>query len=429
MVRLAWPIAVSMLSYGVMTLVDTLFVGRLGASALAGVGLGGVFAFTVLCFGFGMLRGVKVLTSQAVGAGRSSTRAWLTGGVLLAVGLGFGAILVGQLVALFLPWMAGSVEAAENADTYLTVRLVAAPIATTFVAVREYRYGLGDTRAPMVAALLANLVNIALDAVFILGMELGVAGAAWSSVVAHAVELAVLVWLRRSSLRPARVSVAQLRELVRTGLPTGLQFWMEVGSFALLTTIIASFGDVELAAHQIALRVVNIVFLPCVAFGEAGSVMAGQAVGAGEMGLVKRVARYAMAGAGLYTAASTLVLLIGAPLIATAFTDEPLVVAATVQLLFAAALFQVADGGAVVARGVLRGTGDVRYPAVIGVATAWVATPPLAWLLGHQAGLGALGGWIGLSIEITAAAALFWWRLERDGWKPHAERTRLVAAA
>ena len=62
-----------MLSYSIMTLVDTLFVGRLGASALAGVGLGGVAAFTVLCFGFGLLRGVKILVSQAVGAGRTTS--------------------------------------------------------------------------------------------------------------------------------------------------------------------------------------------------------------------------------------------------------------------------------------------------------------------------------------------------------------------
>ena len=70
LVRLAWPIAVSMLSYSVMTLVSTLFVGRLGANALAGVGLGGVAAFGLIVFGFGLLRSVKVVVSQATGAGR-----------------------------------------------------------------------------------------------------------------------------------------------------------------------------------------------------------------------------------------------------------------------------------------------------------------------------------------------------------------------
>jgi multidrug resistance protein, MATE family len=81
-----------------------------------------------------------------------------------------------------------------------------------------------------------------------------------------------------------------------------------------------------------------------------------------------------------------------------------------------------------VARGILRGAGDVRYPAIMGVALAWALTPPLTWLLGYQAGLGALGGWIGLCAEFCAGAALFWWRLGRGGWRGAAERTRLELA-
>src|SRR6185436_7449300 len=70
LVLLAWPIAVSTISYSVMTLVDTLLVGRLGAAQLAGVGLGGTAAFVLLCFSFGLLRGAKTLVAQSVGAGR-----------------------------------------------------------------------------------------------------------------------------------------------------------------------------------------------------------------------------------------------------------------------------------------------------------------------------------------------------------------------
>src|SRR5438874_6563594 len=71
LLRLAWPIAVSTLSYSIMTLVDTLLVGHLGPAPLAGVGLGGTAAFALLCFSFGLLRGGKTLVSQAVGAGHA----------------------------------------------------------------------------------------------------------------------------------------------------------------------------------------------------------------------------------------------------------------------------------------------------------------------------------------------------------------------
>lgn len=430
LVRLAWPIAVSTLSYSVMTLVDTLFVGRLGASALAGVGLGGVAAFTVLCFGFGVLRGVKVLVSQAVGAGRPHrAKTWLSGGLLLAVALGVVMIGAGEIVAAHLHRLADSAASGANAASYLSVRMLGAPVVLVYVALREHRYGLGDTRAPMMASIAGNVLNIGLDYLFIVHLGHGVAGAAWATLCGHVLEVGVLAWLGRGGLSLARVSWVELRELWRVGFPTGMQFWLEVGSFALLTTIIASLGDRELAAHQIALQVMHFSFLPTMALAEAASVLAGQAVGAGEVRLVKRVARYGLLAAVIYMTFCTAVLVLGGRLIASAFTTDAALRSTAVGLLWVAALFQIADGAAAVARGVLRGTGDVRFPAMVGIAVAWVCTPPMAWLLGRELGLGALGGWIGLSIEITAAAAIFWWRLERLGWLGHARRSRAAQLA
>ncbi|MCB9594358.1 MAG: MATE family efflux transporter [Sandaracinaceae bacterium] len=430
LVRLAWPIAVSTLSYSVMTLVDTLFVGRLGASALAGVGLGGVAAFTVLCFGFGLLRGVKILVSQAVGAGRAGmAKTWLSAGLILAAILSVVMIGAGELLVRFLHQVAESRATGDAAEAYLTVRLLGTPVLLGFVTLREHSYGLGDSRGPMAATVAANVVNVALDTVFILGLGWGVEGAAWSSVVGQTVELLVLAWLARGRLQLGVVRWAHLRELWSVGVPTGFQFWMEVGSFALLTVIISRIGEVDLAAHQVALQVMHFSFLPTVALSEAASIMAGQAVGAGRVRLVKRVARLALVGAVAYTGLCTLVLVFGAELLARAFTSDGALVATIVTLLHVGAFFQVADGAAIVGRGVLRGTGDVRFPAVVGITTAWVCTPPLAWWLGHELGLGAQGGWIGLSLEITTAAVIFWWRLERAGWLRSAKTMRAQALA
>src|SRR5262249_53064340 len=89
-----------------------------------------------------------------------------------------------------------------------------------------------------------------------------------------------------------------------------------------------------------------------------------------------------------------------------------------------AAAFQLFDGANVVARSVLRGTGDVRYPATISVVIAWITTPPLTALLGIRLGLGALGGWLGLCLEIIVGASLLWWRLERQHCQAAAQRSR-----
>ena len=77
---------------------------------------------------------------------------------------------------------------------------------------------------------------------------------------------------------------------------------------------------------------------------------------------------------------------------------------------------------------VLRGASDVRFAAVVGIVTSWVTIPPLAWLLGVHCGLGAVGGWIGLAIEIVVGAALFWLRIVRGGWRPSAAAARRAMA-
>ena len=98
--RLAWPIAVSMLSYSLMTLVDTLFVARLGPAPLAGVGLGGTLVFALLCFPMGLLRGGKVLVSQSAGAGeQDQAGAYLGAGLLLGLSLGLLGLLLGAHIA------------------------------------------------------------------------------------------------------------------------------------------------------------------------------------------------------------------------------------------------------------------------------------------------------------------------------------------
>lgn len=426
LLRLAWPIAVSMLSYSVMTLVDILFVGRLGTGALAGVGLGGTVAFTVLCFSIGLLRSVKVLVSQAVGAGkREHCHAYLGAGLMSAAVLGLCTLLVGQAVATVLPGIAASPEAGASAHSYFAIRILGAPLALIYVALREARYGVGDSRTPMRASLAGNATNIGLDYLFILVLDYGVAGAAWASVIGQGVEALLLCRAQRPEGFGLRVvATRHVLAVLRVGLPTGLQFVLEVGSFALLAALLSALSELEMAAHQIGLQVVHFSFLPAFALSEAASVQTGQAVGAGRDELVKAIGRRSLAVASTYMGLCALGMVFGGELIAHGFSHEPMLVRRTVELLWVAAAFQLFDGANMVARGVLRGTGDVRYPALIGIVTAWLFTPPLTWLLGYHIGLGALGGWLGLCAEICVGAGLLWWRLECGGWRGAAARSR-----
>jgi len=426
LLRLSWPIAVSMLSYAFMTLVDTFFVGRLGSAALAGVGLGGIAAFTLLCGSFGLLRGVKVLVSQAVGAGRGrEAEAYLGAGTGLAVGIGLLTVGLGQALAALLPWIAASAASGHIAQAYLRIRVAGAPMVLVYVALREYRYGVGDGRSPMVANVLANVINVALDYFFVIHLEWGVEGAAWATVIGHGAEAIYLLAASRISREAWRASTLKhVRDVLRVGVPTGLQFMLEVGAFSLLTALLAALSETAVAAHPVALSVLHFAFLPTASVAEAASVLAGQAVGARREDLVPRIARLSLAVAMVYAIFCTLVLGGFAGPIASAFTDERVLWRATVHLLWVAAVFQIFDAASVISRGVLRGTGDVRVPALIGVACAWLFTPPLTWLLGYHLGLGALGGWLGLCGEIIVGSGLLWRRLAHGDWRAASRATR-----
>jgi multidrug resistance protein, MATE family len=420
LLRLAAPIAVSMLSYSIMTLVDTLVVGRLGASALAGVGLGGMVAFALLCFWFGLLRGTKTLVSQAIGAGRRDlVAAYRAASIATAVVAGVAMIVVGQGVAELLAHVAATPAAGHAARTYLRIRNLAAPMTLVFGALREVRYGEGDARSPMLASIAANVVNVALSTTFVFALGWGVAGVATATVIAQSAE-ALFLWLltrRARGWRGCAVERAHFVALVRVGLPTAVQLGLEVGAFAILTAFIASLSETQMAAHQIALQVCQFSFLPAFAIAEGAQVLAGQAVGARREALVARVAWLALAAAGVYTGACSLLFGVAAPIIAAGFTSSLALSAVTVRLLRVAALFQVSDGANIVGRAVLRGVGDMRYAAVVGVATAWLMTPPLTWLLGARLHLGAAGGWLGLCGESVLGCALVWRRLRSGAWR------------
>ncbi len=411
--QLAWPIVASMVSHSFMTLMDTWFVGQLGPAQLAGVGLGGMVTFTLLCFPIGLLKGIKVLVANKVGAGLGK-QAVLDGaaGLRVALFLGIATVLIGHICAPLIGTLADSLIAQTAATHYTLIRLLGAPAFLVYVALREVRYGHGDTRVPMVAAILGNIVNIVLDYVFMVLLDYGVEGVAAASVAGNFVEAAILMrggWLCR--LWRATPRRSHFVALLRVGTPCGIQFLFEIGSFSVLTAIIATMSDVELAAHQIVLQVVHVSFLPAYAVAEASAVLVGYANAVERLDLVRRIAGRSLLISSVYTGACTVVLAIAGTEIIELFSSDAQLIATGMGLCYVAIVFLVADGANVVARCVLQGMGDVRYPAYIGVITAWICTPPMAWLLGHAVGLGAMGGWIGLCLQIILGAVLFWTRL------------------
>ncbi len=422
---LAWPIVLSMLSVSVMTLVDTFFVSQLGTWALAGVGLGGIVSFSVVCFPLGSLSAVKILASQSVGAGRlDNVQKYLGAGLVLAAIMTAAAFAAAMSVSLVIHEAAASLETAKAARTYIQIGAFGILPILTRVAIEQTRLAVGDTRSPMYVALFSNACNVGFNYWFIIVLEMGVAGAAYGTLVATLIGCVAMVGVQaRHGFHIAGTRRHHLGSIWRLGLPTGLQMLLEMGAFTMMVVMLTNLSDLDGAANQIAIQIIHFGFLPCVAVAEAASIMVGQAVGAGRRELVHVVARGALVPILAFSVLMAIGFVLGGRWVAAQFTVDPELVALTRRLLYVAAAFQLADGVGILSRAVLRGTGDVRFCATIGVLISWGMTPPLTWLFGYRLGLGALGGWIGLFLEILLGAAVFWWRLRSNRWHRWADVT------
>ena len=421
--RLAWPIGVSMLSYTAMSLSDTVFVSQLGTAALAAVGLGATALFTVQAFGLGVLRGVKINVAHATGAEELALARRL-GWAGLWMALGFGVVVAASARAgpVLFSAMGASDEVGHLAQAYFAIRVYGAPLFFFSLALQGFFQGRGDTRTPMVATVIANVLNILLDPVLIFGWAglpaLGIEGAALASVIGHAVGLVYLGVRAREVFAgcgglPERQLVAEIWEM---GLPIGVGRFLDVVSFMAFAAVLARYADAHLAAHILVIRLVGVSFLPGFAVGEATGVLVGQAMGAGVPDQADRAYRAGLQlGVGFMALCGVVFVVVPDVLIMGFSVDEEVAVVSR-QLLYIAAIIQLFDAVVVVTYGALQGAGDTRFLMRCSVACAWLVKLPVGIVLALGLGWGAPGAWMGLTLEIGVLAVVMGLRVVSNGF-------------
>lgn len=418
----AWPLVVSMLSYTLTGLVDTLFVGQLGVAQLAGVALAITGYFLVFAWPLGVLKGVRVVTAQALGAGKPGVVAqagW--NGLWLACVLG----CVGTALSLFAGPVAGLLgatgEAFVFAKDYFAIRAGGVVAALVLNALCEHYKGLGETRVAMQYSLVVNVVNAVLDAVLIFGLgpfpELGVRGAAWATVLAQGCG-GFGLWLRfgrcRKLLAP---TVDGMRKLLAVGGPMGLNWLLDISGWSVVIALLASVGTLDVAANQVALRIVSVSFLVGHGFADAAGILVGQYVGAGDLQSAWRAKRSALflacASMGAFAACFVAV----PELIVGVFSrDAALVELAGTLLLYAAAV-QLVDAVAMATQGALDGAGDTTFTMVVGMVATWAVLVPVAWVAGVYFGMGAKGAWLAITLELALRAICLTVRWRGGRWQ------------
>ncbi len=423
MLLLAGPIVLSQLAQISNGLVDTIMVGQLGPTALAGVALGSSVFFTTALVCLGVVLAVGPMVSQAAGAGdpESVTRSTRQG-LWMALVLAVPCFVFLQFIEPLLALTGQDPAVQEIAGGYLRAVAWGLLPFLGFGVLRSFVEGLERPTPVTIIALTAVGVNILANDTYIHGRyglpEMGAVGVGWATTtsfwylfVALALFTQAQPVFRRYHVfrRLRRPDPAYFRELFRIGWPIGVQFGIESGLFMATALMAGALGALPLAAHQIALQCAAFTFMVPLSVGLAGSVRVGQAVGAGNPAGARLAGWTAIALALLFMCGTAVVFLtipralIGLFLDGTEAVNRP-VIELGIVLLGVAGAFQVFDGVQAAAAGALRGLKDTRVPMLIGLATYWGVGLTGAWVMGFRLGWGAPGLWWGLVLGLAAAA-------------------------
>jgi putative MATE family efflux protein len=427
---LAVPMILEMSMESVFGIVDVFFVGRLGPSAVAAVGLTESFLTIVYSIAMGLSMATTALVARRIGekdpedAARTAVQAIVIG---FAVSVPFAVAGVAGARGLLL-LMGAPVSVVDVGWGYTAWMLGGnASILLIFLINAVFR-GAGDATIAMRSLWLANAINIVLDPCLIFGLgpfpELGVTGAAIATTIGRSV--GVLYQLRALAvagrhLRVGRRHVvfdgAVAQRLLRLSVGGTGQFLIGTASWLGLVRILTPFGAAALAGYTIALRILIVALLPAWGLGNAVATLVGQNLGAGKPDRAERSVWIA----GLYNMVFLLgvmvVFLWGAePLIAT-FSPDP-----AVQRMGALCLRVVSYGYAFYAWGMVlvqafNGAGDTVTPTWINLFCYWLFQIPIAWLLARTLDQGPLGVFLAITLAESLIAVVGLLVFRRGAWK------------
>ncbi|NRD49212.1 MATE family efflux transporter [Corallococcus exiguus] len=427
---LAVPMVLEMCMESVFAVVDVAFVGRLGAEAVATVGLTEGILTIIYAAGMGLSIGATAMVARRIGE-KDAERAGRTAVQAIGLGVIISTVLAVAGIIFARPMMealGGSPWVLEHGVAYTRVMMGGVVSILLLFLINAIFRGAGDAAIAMRVLMLANGLNIVLAPCLIFGWgpfpEMGVVGAAWATTLGRSAGVVYQLFrLMRSNgrlqVRREHVSLepATMLAMVRLSGAGMVQALVTTSSWVVLVRIVSSFGSTALAGYTIAIRIVMFALMPAWGLGNAAATLLGQSMGAGDPDrgakAVWLAGRYNLMVLGTIGVAF---FIFAHPLLG-AFTTDAAVVdeGAKALRIFSLSFLSCAYG--MVITSAFNGAGDTRTPTLIDLGCLWVLELPLAWVLSHPMGLGSAGAYWAVPAAFALMSVLGIVLFRRGRWK------------
>ena len=427
---LSWPIMISQTLTVLGPTVDMIWVGKLGAAPIAGVGVSGMVVMAVNSIMMGLYTGLRAMIARYVGSGDTDgannigQQALVIGTIFSLVMAAIGVFLAEPLLSIF------GVEAdvVTEGAAYMRIQLAGSITMAITMVSQSVMQASGDSVTPMRISIFFRLFHVIICPLLVFGVwifpDMGVSGAAWANVISQFFGAIFGIWYLftgrtrlKLTLRSFRLDKEVIWRMMKIGIPASITGVQRFLPYLVLVWFISPFGTAAVGAHSLMQRIDTFIRMPAGALGNAAGVLAGQNLGAGKPERAEKGGWIAVAlYSGVMVICCIFIWFFADNIVKIFSTDAELVGIAS-DFLRIQIVGYLVFGLTIVISLCVEGVGDTMVTMIVTLLTMWIIQIPLAWFLPKYTSLGVNGVQWAISIALVARALLFTVYFKSGKWR------------
>lgn len=430
---LSYPIMAGMVSRTLLSFMDTLMVGRLGAIEIASVGLGSTTVWVIIYLFFSLGMGTQIMTSRRYGE-----KNYKECGDVLNNAIMFSVIAALVFTALgfmegrrIFKFVAEDPLVYYHGSSYIRIRIFEVFSFTIISVFAGFFNGIGITRIHMYVMLIVNIMNIFLNYLLIFGKfgfpRLEVTGAAYASTISTYLGAIVIVlislkekyWKKFLYFKNLKASLNTLTTLLKLSYPNALKNFFILSGYMIFLKFIGIIGTKDLAASVFCLTVTSISWMPAVGIGVATATLVGQSLGSGESKLAERYSWESIKLSLVIMGSIGILFMVFPKWIMEIFTSDTEIIQKGTIVLRILAVIQFFDAFGIIVSSSLEGAGKTFFVGISEILFVWLVFIPLSYLLGVFLEFGIIGSWIAMIAYFFGFDIVLFRNFKKGKWKEH----------